>query len=98
MSTTSKQHHTWVLILAPNGNDKWPAVIGGYRSREEAENAGMEAIEPPQEKVLREMNEEEKRAWYIKNGFGYTWCPVWESYTVIPGAAVSEPEPENEAT
>lgn len=35
---------TWVLILVPDSKDGWPAVIGGYASREEAYEAGKRAM------------------------------------------------------
>lgn len=77
---------TWVLILTPNDQHRHPAIIGGYRSAEQAEAAGNEAMMSPQDKALRKMTAEERVEWYNKGG-SFSWSPTWVSYTVIPGAA-----------
>lgn len=71
---------SWVLILSPRriaDRPAHPAVVGGYRTKDEAEAAGRIAT----------MAEARERDDY---GALY-WCE-WEAFTVIPGAADTPPE------
>lgn len=68
---------TWVLILNSPITAKPPAVIGGYLTRETAEQAGDAAT--------AFKNVQGDSGWYS------SVIPYYTSYVVIPGAAVDEP-------
>jgi hypothetical protein len=69
---------SWVLILTPQVNQRPPAVIGGYPTRVDAEQAG---------ELATAYSEPEKH----ENGFWIVKAPDFYAYTVIPGAACAEP-------
>ncbi len=77
-----RREMTYVLILAPRVDNRWPAVIPGYATREEAEAAGAEVI-------MVNMIEEEFEAdnWGMKDWLKWKlWvnCP-WSYFMVIAG-------------
>ena len=61
---------SWVLILTSSYLARPPAVVGGYPTRDDAEQAGELATAYDEEKNL---------------------TPDFCHYTVVPGAACSEP-------
>jgi hypothetical protein len=76
---------SYVLILAPAVSDRWPAVIGGYETREDAVIAGMWATEALTGALV----------WlgliyeYGDVMYAYNARP-WHRFTVIPGGAGHE--------
>lgn len=72
---------SWVLILSPRDGARHPAIVGGYRTREEAEAAGRVA-------TFADINTDEEYP-AIDNPY---WWRQFEAYTVIPGAADTPPE------
>jgi hypothetical protein len=86
---------TWVLVLRPNGNDRWPAVIGGYATKDAAEHAGKYATS-----AMYRMQQ---------NGTWEAWCMDhphggiiedgvrndWAGFIVVPGAAAMSSVSEN---
>lgn len=85
---------TFILILASSKTHGWPAVIGGYASREQAEAAGREAT------MAHLTQEGFEEARYGADDWAL-WGPwtnrPWESFTVIPGNAASgQPSPDGE--
>ena len=74
---------SYILILTPNALSTWPAVIGGYATREAADSAGREA-------TCADLNDEIKAD---HDGFAPCGNPrfapwfgrSWTKFTVIPG-------------
>lgn len=83
-----------MLILSPRadsfGKVGHPAVVGGYRTAEEAVDAGLKAIFTPEEEAnyLKHARIEAQQL------LRYAWCGQgWTSFVVIPGAADMPPRP-----
>lgn len=66
---------SWVLILNSDGG-RGPAVIGGYKTLEEAVNAGLAATDfTPWDQLTNP----------------HVRMPLYNHFEVIPGAACNEP-------
>lgn len=82
---------TFILILNPHGDARHPAVIGGFATELDAENAGKDALLSPHDKKMRSLQREELNDYLKSVGYRYSWSPTWKSYTVIP-SAIQTPE------
>lgn len=79
---------SWVLILTPNGMDRHPAVIGGYPTRESADQAGKVAL------MHLGGDKDALATWEVAARAGTepsNYSIPWSGYNIIPGAASTPP-------